>query len=123
MSHAEETTSKLLVCTLPSTEFAKRRIEVQGFVERASSVEATSTGLRFVFRNTNETAHALVDFILLEQKCCSAVSYELQSLPPHTDIILQLHASGELLASLQALYLDAHGQTGTQASANQNVAS
>lgn len=108
MSHAKETTGKLLLCTLPNTELADRRMEVQKFFGRACSVAAISTGLRFVFHNTNETAHALVDFILFEQKCCNAVSYELQSLPPHTTLILLLHASGELLAPLQSLYLNEH---------------
>lgn len=105
MSDAEQIIRKPLVCTLPSTEFATRRMEVQKFVERATSVTPTSTGLRFVFRNTNEIMHALADFILFEQKCCGAVSYELQSVPPHTDLVLQLHAPEELFASLQAVYL------------------
>lgn len=105
MNHENQATSGLLVCTLPSAEFRSRRIEVQEFVERARSVVSIPNGLRFVFPNTKEIAHALVDFILFEQKCCAAVTYELQSPPPHTDLVLELHASGGLFASLQALYL------------------
>lgn len=67
--------------------------------------------------------HALADFILFEQKCCSAVSYELQSAPPHRDLVLQLHASGELLASLQALYLGGRQQNAAQVADDQSTTS
>lgn len=109
MSYEAEDVEQHLVCALPSAELASRRKEVQEFVERAQSIMSIPYGLQFVFPNTNEIAHALVDFILFEQKCCAAVSYELQSIPPHGEIVLQLHASGTLLASLHNLYLGASG--------------
>lgn len=123
MSDTKEAAHKPLVCTLPSPEFAARRMEVHEFVDRASSVVPTPTGLQFVFRNTSDAMHALADFILFEQKCCNAVSYELQSVPPHTDLVLQLHASGELLASLRALYLGEREQNAAQVTDDQNATS
>jgi len=30
----------------------------------------------FTFQNTDETAHALLDFIRFEQQCCGAIAYE-----------------------------------------------
>ena len=120
MSHVGETTSALPLCALSDAEFENRRKELHGFIEQARSVTPTSTGLRFVFCNTHKNAHSLVDFILFEQKCCSAVSYELQALPPHTDLVLQLHASGEALASLQALYRGALRTSGIAAEVEEN---
>lgn len=69
------------------------------------SVNPTPDGIRFVFGNTPDIAHALIDFILFEQKCCSSILYELRSAPPHTQFTLQLHAPKHQVDALQAIYL------------------
>ena len=59
----------------------------------------------FTFKNTDEIAHALVDFIRFEQQCCGTITYELRAEPPHTELALQLRAPADLVASLQKFYL------------------
>jgi hypothetical protein len=94
-----------LGCTLPSSELATRRAEIQSLFEQVGSVEATSDGVLFRFQNTGEVAHALVDFIQFEQQCCGAITYELRSEPPHTVFTLQLRAPETLIGSIQTFYL------------------
>lgn len=94
-----------LACALPSSELAPRRAEIQRLIDQAGSVAAISDGVLFVFQNTDEVAHALVDFIRFEQQCCSAITYDIRSQPPHAELILQLHAPATLVASLRKFYL------------------
>ena len=94
-----------LACTLPSPELAQRRAEIQRLIEQAGSVVATSGGVRFTFQNTDEIAHSLIDFVRFEQQCCGGITYEIRSEPPHTQLILQLHAPTTLVASIQKFYL------------------
>ena len=105
------TSEGFLACTLPSPELASRRAEIQRLIEQAASVAASSDGVMFTFQNTDEIAHALMDFIRFEQQCCGAITYEIRSEPPHTEFILQLHALATLVASIQEFYL----RNGTQA--------
>jgi hypothetical protein len=91
-------------CSLPSPELAARRVEIQGFIEGATSVASTPDGVLFAFANTVETAHALVDFILFEQQCCSSITYELRSEPRHSHFTLQLRAPADQVVELQKIY-------------------
>jgi hypothetical protein len=92
------------VCSLPSPELIARRAEIQGFIEQAISVVPRPDGLIFAFENTVETAHALVDFILFEQQCCSSITYELRSEPRYSHFTLQLRAPADQVVELQKIY-------------------
>jgi MerC mercury resistance protein len=92
------------VCSLPSPELTARRAEIQGFIEEATSVVSRPDGVLFAFANTVETAHALVDFILFEQQCCSSITYELRSEPRHSHFTLQLRAPADQVLELQKIY-------------------
>jgi hypothetical protein len=92
------------VCSLPSPELTARRAEIQGFIEQATSVVSRPDGVLFAFANTVETAHALVDFILFEQQCCSSITYELRSEPRHSHFTLQLRAPADQITELQKIY-------------------
>jgi hypothetical protein len=92
------------VCSLPSPELTARRVEIQGFIEQATSVVSRPDGVLFAFANSVETAHALVDFILFEQQCCSSITYELRSEPRHSHFTLQLRAPADQVAELQKIY-------------------
>jgi hypothetical protein len=94
-----------LVCTLPSPELASRRAEIQRLIEPASSVVVRPDGVLFTFQNTDEIAHALLDFIRFEQQCCGAITYELRAEPPHTELALQLRAPAALVRRVQKFYL------------------
>jgi hypothetical protein len=87
MTNDSEKNEVSFVCSLPSPELTARRAEIQGLIEQAASVISTPDGVMFAFANTVETAHALVDFILFEQQCCSSITYELRSEPrPRTSL-------------------------------------
>ncbi len=105
MSSESVTNEGVLACTLPSPELAPRRAEIQKLIEQASSVVARPDGVLFTFQNTDETAHALLDFIRFEQQCCGAIAYELRAEPPHSELVLQLRAPATLVASVQKFYL------------------
>jgi hypothetical protein len=105
MSSESATNEGFLACTLPSPELASRRAEIQKLIEEAGSVVAKPDGVLFTFQNTDETAHALLDFIRFEQRCCGAIAYELRAEPPHAGLALQLHAPAALVASVQEFYL------------------
>jgi hypothetical protein len=105
MTSESATDEGFLVCTLPSPELASRRAEIQRLIEHAGSVVARPDGVLFTFKNTDEIAHALVDFIRFEQQCCGAVTYELRAEPPHKVLALQLRAPAALVASVQKFYL------------------
>lgn len=92
------------VCTLPSPELASRRTEIQRLMRRSGSVGSTPDGVIFTFANTDEIAHALVDFVRFEQQCCDAITYELRSEPPHTNLLLQLHAPPTMVSLVQVFY-------------------
>jgi hypothetical protein len=104
MTNYSGRTEVSFVCSLPSPELAARRMEIQGFIEEATSVVSRPDGVLFAFANTVETAHALVDFILFEQQCCSSITYELRSEPRHSHFTLQLRAPADQVLELQTIY-------------------
>jgi hypothetical protein len=108
MSEIKSTTAtdSVLVCSLPAPDLATRRAEINEFIRGAISVNATPAGIVFIFENAADIAHALIDFILFEQKCCSSILYELRSSPPHAQLTLQLHAPRNQVDALHAIYLD-----------------
>jgi hypothetical protein len=104
MTSESVTNEGFLACTLPSPELASRRAEIQRLIEQAGSVIARPDGVLFTFQNTDEIAHALLDFIRFEQQCCGAITYELRAEPPHTVLALQLRAPADLVAAIQKFY-------------------
>jgi hypothetical protein len=96
---------EFLACILPSSDLAPRRAEIQRLITQTGSVVATIDGVLFTFQNTDQIAHALVDFIRFEQHCCAAIAYVIRSEAPHTELILQLHAPPALVASIQNFYV------------------
>ena len=107
-------TESVLVCSLPKPDLATRRSEINEFIRNAISVNATPDGVVFVFENTADAAHALMDFILFEQQCCSNVSYELRSEPRHTKLTLQLYAPKNQVNALHAIYVDKGSQNSSR---------
>jgi hypothetical protein len=105
MASEPATSEEFLVCTLPSSDLASRRAEIQRLIEHAGSVAARPDGVLFTFPNADGIAHALLDFIRFEQQCCGAITYELRSVPPHTELALQLRAPAALVTSVQKFYL------------------
>jgi hypothetical protein len=95
-----------LMCSLPAPEFAARRAEIKRYIEQADAVVPRRDGVLFSFKNTTETAHALIDFILFEQRCCSSITYELRSEPEHSHFFLRLRAPLAQVEALQAIYLN-----------------
>jgi hypothetical protein len=105
MTSKSATNEGFLVCTLPSPELASRRAEIQRLIEHAASVVARPDGVLFTFQNTDGIAQALLDFMRFEQQCCGAITYEIRSEPPHTELALQLRAPTTLVTSIQDFYL------------------
>lgn len=73
-------------------------------MEQSGSISSTHDGVQVRFPNTDVIAHALVDFVRFEQQCCSAITYELRSEPPHSDFILQLRAPAAMVSVVQDFY-------------------
>lgn len=105
MTNESAANDGFLICALPSPELAPRRAEIQRLIQHAGSVVARPDGVLFMFQNTDDIAHALLDFIRFEQQCCGAITYELRSEPPHTELALQLCAPTALVTSVQNFYL------------------
>ena len=105
MSNDSSNDDNFPFCTLPSPELALRRVEIQRLIEQATAVVSKPDGVLFTFLDSVEAAHTLVDFIRFEQRCCSALTYELRFAPPHKELSLQLRAPAALVASVQKFYL------------------
>jgi hypothetical protein len=93
-----------LVCTLPADDRRQRLIEVQTLLQKRSSSVRLQDGVLLEWHFSEETAQALLDFVLFERVCCASFCYELQFPPPHTSVRLRITAPSEQLAALQAFY-------------------
>ena len=93
-----------MLCTLPEGALAQRRIEIQELFKGRTAVTRHADGVELEWTFSEETARALLEFILFERACCQTFTYEIRSSPPHERITLRLRAPAEQVEALQAFY-------------------
>ena len=93
-----------MLCSLPPPALRQRRAELQAFLDQAATATALPNGVEFQFLASPELAHALLDFMLFERVCCSALTYELRSFPDHSRLALRLSGPPEQVESLRAIF-------------------
>ena len=93
-----------LVCALPESDRAQRRIEIQALLQNRTALTRQPDGVELQWKFSEETARSLLDFIFFERTCCKTFSYELRFAPPHTQVTLRMRTSAEQVEAIQALY-------------------
>lgn len=56
--------------------------------------ELVPGGARLIYESSDETFRGLTDFVLFERKCCSSLSYTLESSTPHDQIVFTIAGPG-----------------------------
>lgn len=92
-----------LSCSLPEEALRERMAEVRGFLSRATERRPLNDGALLRFSGDDEAARLLLDFVLFERRCCSALAFELVFEPPHDAISLRVRGGGEGVALARAL--------------------
>jgi hypothetical protein len=95
---------KPILCTLPEGTLAQRRFEIHALFETRTRLTHQADGLELEWPFSEQTARALLDFILFERACCNAFAYELSTAPPHDRLLLRLRAPAEQVEALRELY-------------------
>jgi hypothetical protein len=85
-----------LSCSLPPAGADARRIATAALFEKATACEWIEDGARVHFDGSTEAAQAVLDFVLVERRCCSQLSYQIETQPPHDRIALVLRGPSEL---------------------------
>ena len=91
-------------CLLPPIDRASRRISLQELLQHATRWTECKDGMLVEFPGADETARALVDFVLAERRCCPHFTYELGFAPAHQRVTLRLRSGAAKLAALKAIY-------------------
>ena len=91
-----------LSCSLPATDAAARRVSTARLFEKAIRCEWTTSGARVLFHGSTEMARAVMDFVVVERVCCSELTYQVETMPPHDHIALVMHGPGELRDAIRA---------------------
>ncbi len=90
-----------LPCTLPPAGADRRRIETGALFSQATRCVWLADGARLSFDGSDDTARALLDFVLVERSCCSQLSYELAFSPPHDGAALTVRGPESLLDAIR----------------------
>ena len=62
--------------------------------DKARACERLDDGARIHFDGTEQSARAVLDFVLVERGCCSQLSYQIETVPPHDGITLSIRGPG-----------------------------
>ncbi len=91
----EEKTNSTLACSLSSTELARRSEEISELIEGSLEWRQRPDGFAASFPGDEQTARRLLDFILMERRCCTFLSFGLTFEPEMGSIRLNLGGSQE----------------------------
>ena len=91
-----------LACALPEGEAGERRAEVGRLFARAERRFETEDGAELEYPGDDETARALLDFVLFERRCCAQLAYELRFIPEHGAVRLRISGSGSQVPAVRA---------------------
>lgn len=92
-----------LACSLPEDALRERMAEVRGLLARATERRALDDGALLRFPAGDDAARLLLDFVLFERRCCSALTFELVFEPPHDAVALRVRGGGEGVSLARAL--------------------
>lgn len=79
-----------LACTLSADERRARGQEIGELFGRATGREELPDGYAVAFPGGDETAHALLTFVIAERACCPFFTFELSFPSPHAEIWLRI---------------------------------
>lgn len=88
-------------CSLSDTAFAKRGQELRsGLLKKVKGISELPNGYELHFKDSEDLASELLEFIRFEQGCCANFSFALVFPPDHTHIGLQLYGDKEVKEEL-----------------------
>ncbi len=96
-------TKGTLACRLSSAELARRSEEISKLLEGSLEWRERHDGFAASFSGDEQTARRLLDFILMERRCCSFLSFQLSFEPEMGSIRLNLGGSREARDFLKQL--------------------
>lgn len=105
-----------LSCTLPPHGRAERRTAVDAVIAKAKSAREVDHGVQFVFDQSDEIAHALLDLVLAERVCCAQFVYTITCSPQDDRIALGIDGTGPTVRPLKDLYLGLAREAGIDVS-------
>ncbi len=91
-----------LSCTLPEGEARARRAELGRIFSAALNGSAIEDGVELEYAGDDDTARALLDFVLFERRCCADLRYELRFLPPHEAARLRITGTSKYVDPIRA---------------------
>lgn len=94
-----------LVCTLPGSERADRRISIRDIISQATGWSELETGVTVRFDGSDEAARLIFDLILAERVCCAQFSYTMGFAPQRGALELRVEAPIAQRQALKDLYL------------------
>jgi hypothetical protein len=93
-----------LVCAIPASDRAGRRVTVQSVVSHAVSSRELETGVAFRFEGDEDIARDLLDLVLAERTCCAQFSYAIDFEARLGAIELRVEGVGQLVQPLKDMY-------------------
>jgi hypothetical protein len=94
---------RALMCTLPDGHAASRRKEVGRLVAKATHTKNVADGVELEYPGDDETARALLDFVMFERQCCAQLSFELRFVPEHTTTLLRITGAPDVVGAIREL--------------------
>ena len=91
-----------LACTLATEELAPRGRATANLFDRAERRRRLPDGAELEFGGDDDAARALLEFVLLERRCCAQLTYELHFAPDHSTIVLRLRGRGRQSEAIRA---------------------
>jgi hypothetical protein len=91
-----------IACELTETAAAQRQTLLAQLLGQTEDTRELADGYAFAFPNTEEMAHQLLAFILLERRCCPFFQMELVFLPHEAPLWLYIRGSKEVKQYIKA---------------------
>jgi hypothetical protein len=87
-----------LACSLTGDDLRRRGNVVGDLFQHATQVRELADGYQFAFPGGDESARALLDFIVEERACCPFFTFELASVSPHDALWLTIRGDNGVKA-------------------------
>ncbi len=92
-------------CNLTGMQILERKssIDSTGFFQKVSEVLELPNGFEFVFNESSEFSHELLDFVNFERNCCSDFSFGLEFEPNMGPTHLKIYGSEKVKSQIESL--------------------
>ena len=91
-----------IACELTEIEVAQRQTLLAQLLGNTEDTRELADGYAFSFPNTEEMAHQLLAFILLERRCCPFFQMEILFMPHDAPLWLNIRGSEEVKQYIEA---------------------